>query len=88
MELLDDLCEDMDGYQLASTLESHTETPKQWKWLSKKKVNTQEHSKLPSALDADMSKRLKLFCYSVIEQEEETLTAYITRDTKQHEGAN
>jgi hypothetical protein len=92
-ELLDDLCEDMNKYSWAMRFPapaSATEDAALYTWQRTSLMDKTMPSEL-KAPEGEMKARrreLKHYCYNLVEKHEEALTAYLSSDSKHHEGAS
>lgn len=89
-EILDDLCEDMANYGLAKPASTDTADEPQvegeWAWVMKGADSYSSHEKLTGEPAKQMNKRLKNYCYGVVERTEDSLAKYLASDATHHEG--
>lgn len=92
-EILDDLCEDMAHYGLAKPAMSDSDEPEggaggtaDWAWVLKGSDSYSSQEKLTGEEAKAMNKRLRNYCYGVVERTEDSLAKYLASDTTHHEG--
>lgn len=86
-EILDDLCEDMSKYGLAKAPQSEADADAAaWEWVLKAADAYANHEKLSGDEAKEMNKRLKNYCYGIIERTEDSLAKYLASETEHHEG--
>lgn len=86
-EILDDLCEDMSKYGLAKAPTSESEAVSAaWEWVLRGADAYGNHEKLTGDEAKAMNKRLKNYCYGIIERTEDSLAKYLASEAEHHEG--
>ena len=92
-EILDDLCEDMSNYGLAKPAApepndsaDEAQAEEEWAWVLKGADSYSSYEKLTGEPAKQMSKRLKNYCYGVVERSEDFLAKYLASDSTHHEG--
>eukprot|EP00892_Ulva_mutabilis_P005253 jgi/Ulvmu1/309/UM001_0313.1 len=92
-EILDDLCEDMSHYGMTKAAAPETDgadaagqAVAEWTWLLKGADSYGDLEKLTGEPAKQMSKRLKNYCYGVIERTEDSLAKYLASESDHHEG--